>query len=119
MERLRELTEVSGDEIAELRRSVMERVNRPRRSPWWLAAAAAALIGAAAIGWQARAPVETLVLRMPSAPAAPAVAFTPRPVVEPPVLKRAPSPKPESRASVIKIYTDDPDVVILLVGGEE
>ncbi len=119
LERLREWTEVTGEEVGELHRAVMARVAARRRRPYWWLAAAAALMAAVAVGWSVRAPMEEIALTMPAAPRAPEVRFTPKAAVA-----RAARVTPaarETRASVIKIFTDDRDVVILLVsdGGEE
>jgi len=110
----RELTDVSDEEVDRLRRDVTARVARRRRRPLWATAMAASLVLGAAVAWTSRPEVETLALRMPVPPPAPEVRLSPpRPVVA----RRKAAPA----ASVIKIYTDDPDVVILLVadGGED
>ena len=112
---LGDLADVPQPALAVVRAGVLARI--AERSPgwfaWWKAAAAAAALSAVVLLWPG--PVETLVVRAPAPPGAPEVRVAPRP---------APQPLPDGRgsapagASIIKIYTDDPDVVILLVGSD-
>ena len=77
---------------------------KKRRPPYWLAAAA--LLPLAFLKPE---PIEILSLAMPPAPVAPKVEFTPKPVIA-----KRPSP-----SVTVKLFTDDPDVIILLVGDAE
>ena len=83
---------------------------RPRRSPWWIYAAAAgiviAMLSYAAIARQEQ-PVERISFH-PRPPPAPEVKFSVKP-------RAAARKGPEQQAAIIKIVTDDPDVIILLV----
>jgi hypothetical protein len=98
---------VSTDAMDRVRAGVMGRVRRRRMARRGVAVAALLL---AAVFWPAMPEAETLALRMPVPPAAPE--WVPVPENKPVVLARAVS-RPASR---ITIYTDDPDVVIVLVG---
>jgi hypothetical protein len=83
---------------------------RPHRAPWWIYAAAAGFV-LALLAYSTLAsrnqPVEPIAFHLP-APHAPEVRISARTAV---VARKA----PPQRAAVIKIITDDPDVVILLV----
>ena len=80
---------------------------RPVR--WWWGAAAAVVPLLLWVRWPQPVAVEHLVLAMPSGPAAP-------PAVERSVTVR---PGKREQAVTVKIFTDDPDVVILLLGDAE
>ena len=84
---------------------------RPRHAPWWIYAAAAgfllAILAYSALAMRER-PVEPIALHLPDPPRAPGLSVSDKPAVTP---RKA----PPQQAVVIKIITDDPDVVILLV----
>ena len=79
---------------------------RPTR--WWMGVAAALVPLLLWVGWPEPVAVEQLVLTMPKAPNAPAVERS----VAMKQVKR-------EKAVTVKIFTDDPDVVILLLGDAE
>jgi hypothetical protein len=87
---------------------------RSRRVSWWwgVAAAVPLLVWA---GWPAPVVVEELALTMPAAPAGPGVARATR---QAPVVTKQPNSRRET-AVTLKILTDDPEVVILLLGDGE
>ena len=107
-------TPIAEDTAARVRGGVLTRIRRRRqiRRASGFAAVGAAL---ALAFWPAPAPLETISLRAPAPPTAPA--WQPLPT-KPPVLTAQPPSRPAER---ITIYTNDPDVVIVLVadGGEE
>ena len=83
---------------------------RPHRTQWWIYAAAAgiliAMLSYATVANREQ-PVERITFH-PAPPSAPSLRVFERP--------RAVARKtPEQQAAVIKIVTDDPDVIILLV----
>jgi hypothetical protein len=83
---------------------------RRRASWWWGVAAAVPLLVWA--GWPRPVEVEVLALAMPAAPGVPAYV----PAARMPVMKKALRREP---AVTMKILTDDPEVVILLLGDAE
>ena len=94
---------------------VMRRIRRRRQTR--LGTGVLALFAALTFTfWPATTELETLTLTPPAPPSAPAW-IPPRPTKPPIILAKATS-RPAER---ITIYTDDPDVVIVLVadGGEE
>ncbi len=102
-------------ELAEMRVARAEWADwtpRKRRgaSWWWGVAAAVPLL--LWVGWPRPVEVEVLALAMPAAPGVPAYV----PVARMPVMKKALRREP---AATMKILTDDPDVVILLLGDAE
>ena len=82
---------------------------RRRRMGWWWGAVAAVVPLLLWVGWPQPVAVEQLVLAMPAAPQAPEVR---RVVAAVKQVKR-------ERAVTVKIFTEDPDVVILLLGDAE
>ena len=84
---------------------------RTQRVSWWWGVAAAVPILLWA-GWPEPVAMEQLALEMPRAPAAPMVVRQPELPATKPRLRR-------ETAVTIKILTDDPEVVILLLGDEE
>lgn len=84
---------------------------RVRQASWWWGVAAAVPILLWA-GWPAPMAMEQLALEMPPAPAAPMLVQQEKLPIKGPVLRR-------ETAVTVKILTDDPDVVILLLGDEE
>lgn len=106
--------ETDAGAAGRVRHGVLRRIRR-RRVAGRAAAAAVAAALLSFVFWPRPGAVETLALRAPLPPAAPAVAVTaastPRQVI--------PAPR---GAEKITIFTSDPDVVIVLVsetGGEE
>ncbi len=81
-----------------------------RRRPriWWWGAVAAVVSLVVWVGWPQPVAVERLVLVMPAGPRAPVVE---RAVVVKQIKRE--------KAVTVKIFTDDPDVVILLLGDAE
>lgn len=98
---------VSSDAMERVRSGVMGRVRRRRMVRRGLVAAAVLIMAF----WPRPVEMESLVLRMPVPPAAPAWAEVAGPTA-PMKLARAGS----APAERITIYTDDPNVVIVLVG---
>lgn len=108
-------TPVSADASSRVHSGVMRRIRRRRQTR--LGAGVLALFAALTFTfWPATPELETLALAPPAPPSAPAW-IAPRPTKPPIILAQATS-RPAER---ITIYTDDPDVVIVLVadGGEE
>jgi hypothetical protein len=108
----------SPEAAGRVRSGVIRRIRRRRRVRHGAGAIVALALLAFAF-WPAPPELETLALSPPSPPRAPV--WTPRP--PPPIAKRAPvlMAKAAARpAERITIYTDDPDIVIVLVadGGE-
>lgn len=101
--------------LAAIRARVLDRVAAPpRRLAWWLAPVAAALLVVLSIPKE-----EPLVVRTPAPPRAPEIARST--VARPPAplrrVHRVARRQAESSAPlVIKILTEDPDVVIYWVG---
>jgi predicted anti-sigma-YlaC factor YlaD len=99
--------------LDEVRGNVLEQT-RPRRYGWWIAAAAAAAVVVLAVMPMWRMPeVETLALVAPAVPRAPEVhrsLAAPVPTIV--------ASKPVEPVASIKIFTEDPNVVILLVNSE-
>ena len=128
----RQEPDIPEEVLAQVRRGVLSRVNRRPRVTWWIAAAAAAVVVIALL-----LPIrrhQELTLAPPAAPAAPVLK---PPALKPPETTVAAAPKrvqpvpasmPASKtarrsagsagSTVIKLFTDDPDVVILLVDSE-
>jgi hypothetical protein len=111
---------VEGEEaaLAEVRARVRQRIRRPQW-PLWLAAAAMLAVALLA-GWFAKRlnqPVETLTYAL-RAPEAPEVRLTlPPPVpVRRAVRKSTPAPVKNTEPIVVRLETDDPNVVILWLG---
>lgn len=94
-----------------VRARVLQRIQRRR---WAKRAGAAAVLAAALLAWPRMPEAETIALSMPSAPIAPSVQLAPKPVLVARSIKSKPAEK-------IVLYTNDPDVVIVLVseGGSE
>lgn len=124
MSSLAELREdpVPPEAYVAVRTRVMEQLTRRRR--WWLWPAAAALAGACAV-WIALLSVPAPIAPVPVAPVieariAPAVIPIPAPVYHR-RKKRAPKqPEPAAEPLVVKMFTDDPQVVMYwIVGGRE
>ena len=108
-------TPVSADASQRVHSGVMRRVRRHRQTR--LGAGVLPMVVALTFTfWPAPPELETLALSPPTPPSAPAW-IPPRPTKPPIILAQATS-RPAER---ITIYTDDPDVVIVLVadGGEE
>jgi anti-sigma factor RsiW len=103
-----------------VRAAVMERVARPQRSWMWLWKPAAAGFAAAAAGFVVW--LQGIDTRIPPPPAAPVVRaavpaegleFAPRPEPKPRVVARSKPQTVEPQESfMVKLITDDPDVVI-------
>ena len=126
---LREMHEdgVPVDSLARVRQSIEERTQQARRmrwlwSPWSIAALAAAAVCVILILWP-RTPV-----KVPAAPLVPretAAVQAPKeqpPAPAPPVVRSAQHKRMAPKTAenlTIRIETPDPDVVILLVGGED
>ena len=103
---------VSGEAVARVHDGVMGRIRRRRVVRQFAAAAVGVAVLLIAL-WPAPVEWEALALRMPAAPAAP-------PWVAPLALSEM--ARAQARpAERIVLYTDDPDVLIVLVGdgGEE
>jgi hypothetical protein len=83
---------------------------RQRMSWWWGVAAAVPLLVWA--GWPEPVAVEELALRMPTAPAGPGYVPVAGKVMKKRVMRR-------EAAVTMKLLTDDPEVVILLLGEGE
>ena len=103
---------VSGEAVRRVHAGVMGRIQRWRV----LRRAGGAAVGALALLialWPAPVELESLALRMPAAPVAP--------VWVAPVARMEVARVQARPAERIVLYTDDPDVVIVLVGdgGEE
>ena len=81
---------------------------RPRRLVWWWGAVAALVPLVVWVGWPRPVAVEELMLAMPTGPRAPVVE---RVIVVKQVERE--------KAVTVKIFTEDPDVVILLLGDAE
>ena len=108
-------TPVSPDASRRVHSGVMRRIRRRRQTR--LGAGVFPMVAALTFTfWPATPGLETLTLTSPTPPSAPAW-IPPRPTKPPIILAQATS-RPAER---IIIYTDDPDVVIVLVadGGEE
>ena len=127
IERWKQPGAISEEAIEELRRRVMAEIERPRgRRFLFPAAIAAAIVLAAALGIrtlprQESSPQPVAALSRPqhgadSRPAASRLVSTPaRQIHQAARRTQRPVPPNSTRASVIKLLTDDPDVVILLV----
>lgn len=102
---------VDNAAASRVRARVIQRIQRRR----WAKRGAIAALLISLLAWPRMPEAETLALSMPPAPIAPAVQLAPKPVL---VARAAPSAKP---AEKIVLYTNDPDVVIVLVseGGSE
>ena len=112
----REMPDIPEEALIDVRRRVHARLRRPRAIAWWIAAAAAAVV-IALLAPGLSVHEEQLALSLPRPPAAPEVKIAR--TVQPRVV--APR-RPQSKPAVIKLLTDDPEVVILLVefeGGSE
>ncbi|MEZ5398529.1 MAG: hypothetical protein R2729_02605 [Bryobacteraceae bacterium] len=121
---LRDVTDVPGAAVEALHTRVMEHIPRRRRFGWPSAAGVAAALLAGVFWWTR--PVEVANSR-------PLAAVVPRPVeVAAPVLSPKPVARPRVRrmprpektvpgAAVIRIETEDPEVVLYLIadGGDE
>jgi hypothetical protein len=110
-------TSVSPDASRRVHSGVMKRIHR-RRNARRGAGTLALLALLAFLFWPSPQPLETLALTAPAPPAAPEWIPPPLPAKKSPVLM---AKAPSGPAERITIYTDDPDVVIVLVadGGEE
>lgn len=99
---------VDNAAASRVRERVLHRIQRRR---WAKRAGVAALLIGAIIAWPRMPEAETLALAMPPAPIAPAVSRAPKPIR---VVRSKPAEK-------IVLYTNDPNVVIVLVseGGSE
>ena len=111
IEQWRDMPDIPEQALVDVRRRVHARLNRPRLIGWWIAAAAAVALVALLVPRNLDLREDKLVLSLPAPPAAPEVKIVataqPSPIVKP---RRA-----QHGSSMIKILTDDPDVVILLV----
>ncbi|MBM3784110.1 MAG: hypothetical protein FJW30_07095 [Acidobacteria bacterium] len=96
--------EVSAESMNRVRAGVTRRIRRRR----WAQRAALLAPLLAWLAWPSAPELETLSLSMPLPPAAPVVRLAPpvRPFI----------PAKTSLAEKIILYTNDPDVVIVLVG---
>jgi hypothetical protein len=127
IERWKQPGEISEEAVEELCRRVMAEIERPRRRGYLFPSAiAAAVILAAALGIKTvpkgePSPRPSVALSQPqrgagSEPAGSRLVSTPaRQVRRAPGRTRRPTPPNSTQASVIKLLTDDPDVIILLV----
>ena len=111
IEQWREMPDIPEQALVDVRRRVHARLNRPRVIGWWIAAAAAVALVALLVPRNVVLREDKLVLSLPAPPGAPEVKIVataqPSPIVKP--------RHKQSGSSMIKILTDDPDVVILLV----
>ncbi|MBL8241246.1 MAG: hypothetical protein JNM66_27735 [Bryobacterales bacterium] len=111
---------VSGEAVARVHARVMGRIRR-RRILRRAGMAAAIVAAAIVVGlWPAPVELEALALRMPEAPKAPVWVAPPPRVASMARPALAAAGRPAER---IVLYTEDPDVVIVMVGdangGEE
>lgn len=110
---------VAADASQRVHSGVMRRIRRRRQTR--LGAGVFPMVVALTFTfWPATPELETLALAPPAPPSAPAW-IAPRPTKPPVILAQTLAQAPSSPAERITIYTDDPDVVIVLVadGGEE
>ncbi len=84
---------------------------RPLPTRWWLGVAAAVVPLLLWVSWPQPVGVEQLVLTMPKTPSAP--------VNEPAIAMKQMRQVKREKAVTVKIFTDDPNVVILLLGDAE
>lgn len=102
---------VDSAAASRVRARVLQRIQRRRLTK---RAGAAAVLLIALLAWPRMPEADTLALTMPTAPIAPAVQRAPKPVLMARTVKATPAEK-------IVLYTNDPNVVIVLVseGGSE
>jgi Putative zinc-finger len=99
--------------FAAVRARVMERIASPRRAIWWYAAAAAAIlimVLAVRFEWQPVPPDPVAVVQAPAPPAG-ALVIPKRPER---VIRR-----PKTKQVMIRLVTDDPDVVIYWIAEQK
>lgn len=111
----RVLPELPEEALREVRRRVHARLDRPRTMAWWLAAAAAVVLLALLIPKNLAFREDNLTVSLPAPPGAPKVTMSAAEPVRVVARVSRASRKKAPPASMIKILTDDPDVVILLV----
>lgn len=124
----RQEPDIPEEVLAQIRRGVLSRVNRRPRVTWWVAAAAAALVAIALLLPIGRRHQELTLAPPPAAPVLKPPALKPPETTVAAAPKRAqsvPARTPANKSgrrsagsTVIKLFTDDPDVVILLVDSE-
>lgn len=95
-----------------VRGAVMRRIRRRKQARKAVVGVACALL-AAVLFWPRMPEAEVLALRPPAPPVAPLVSFTPKPRVVVPAVQ--PLLLAAGRAEKMTIFTDDPDVIIVLV----
>lgn len=137
-ELLREAPEIAPEVYAAVRARVMERV-RPLYAVWWRAAAAVVLAVAGIVWWTLRVPEGErldIAVAAPKAPVLAAVAPVQRPPAVPKVRRAVGRPDPVALALAVReelnpsppklsgdvavaMQTEDPEVFILLVGGDD
>ncbi len=109
--------------FAAVRARVVERIASPRRAIWWYAAAAAAtviLALAVRFEWQPVPPDPVAVVQVPAPPAG-ALAIPKRPgrVIRRAGIHHAGIRRPRTEQVMIRLVTDDPDVVIYWIADQK
>jgi hypothetical protein len=111
---LHSLRDVDSPELDALRLNVMNAVHRRRESLLRSAVGLAAGMLALALGWTVYRPGE--IAPPPRPPAIVATAVAPQPIVAAKSIEPKPSRDQRERSPIlVKLYTDDPDVVILWI----
>jgi hypothetical protein len=106
--------EIAEAEYAELRRRVLARVRAGRRTAWWWSAAAAAVVAVLSANalWRPR-PAPHVPPRQEARAPVLIPAMSPPPHRTPARVKRARAVKPAAAEPLlVKMLTDDPDIVI-------